>query len=80
MILSMTTPPDTLEEWIDKAKLFQGHKLRIDELQKGGQYNSFRPQSSPASRTPQDPDAMEVDFIKLEKLTPQEYAKCMREG
>ena len=32
MILSMTSPPDTLEEWIEKANLFQGHKPCIDEL------------------------------------------------
>ena len=37
----MTTPLDTLEEWIEKAKTFHGHKLHINELQKGGHYNSF---------------------------------------
>ena len=41
MILSMTLPPDTLKEWIEKAKLCQGHKLRIDELRRGRCYNSF---------------------------------------
>ena len=78
--LSMTSPPDTLKEWIEKAKLFHGHKLRIDELRRGGRYNNFRPQSSSNTRTTQDPDTMEVDFMKLKKLSPQERAKCMREG
>ena len=41
MILSMTSLPDTLKEWIEKAKLFHGHKLRIDELCRGGRYNNF---------------------------------------
>ena len=41
MILSMALPPDTLEEWIERAKLFHGHKLRIDELHNGGRYHSF---------------------------------------
>ena len=41
MILSMTSPPDTLEKWIEKAKLFQCHKLHIDKLHRGGRYNSF---------------------------------------
>ena len=36
MILSMTFPLDTLKKWIEKAKLFQGHKLCIDELHRGG--------------------------------------------
>ena len=80
MILSMTSPPDTLEGWIEKAKLFQGHKLRTDELHRGGRYNNFRPQSSPTTRTIRDPDAMEVDFVKLKKLFLQECVKCMREG
>ena len=80
MILSMTSPPDTLEEWIKKAKLFHGHKLCIDKLHRGGRYNNFRPQSSSTTGTPQDPDAMEVDFVKLKKPSPQEHAKCMREG
>ena len=80
MILSMTSPPDTLKEWIEKAKLFQGHKLCIDELRRGGCYNSFRPQPSSTTRATRDPNAMEVDFIKLKKLTPQERVKCMREG
>ena len=41
ILLSMTSPPDTLKEWIEKAKLFQGHKLCIDELHRGGHYNNF---------------------------------------
>ena len=80
MILSMASPPDTLKEWIEKAKLFQGHKLCIDKLCRGRHYNSFRPQPSSTTRAAQDPDAMEVDFVKLKKLTPQERVKCMREG
>ena len=80
ILLSMTSPPDTLKEWIEKAKLFQGHKLCIDKLHRGGHYNNFWPQSSPTTRTTQDPNAMEVDFMKLKKLSSQERAKCMREG
>ena len=80
MILFMTSLLDTLEEWIEKAKLFQGHKLRINELCRGGHYNSFRLQPSPMTQATRDPDAMEVDFVKLKKLSPQEQVKCMREG
>ena len=79
MILSMTFLPDILEEWIEKAKIFHGHKLRIDELHRGGCYNSFWPQPSSTPRATQDPNAMEVDFVKLKKLSPQEQVKCMRE-
>ena len=82
MILSMATLPDTLEEWLDKAKVFHGHKLRINDF-RGGIGNHpyifhFHQTSSPC--TSYDPNTMEVNFVELKKLTPQEWAKCMREG
>ena len=79
MILSMQNPPDTLEEWIAKAKIFHNQKLRIDELRRGTRYSNFRT-TNPPSQTSFDPNAMEVDAIRLKKLSPQEHAKCMREG
>ena len=79
MILSMQNPPDTLEEWIAKAKTFHNQKLRIDELRRGTRYSNFRT-PNPPSRTSSDPNAMEVDTVRLKKLSPQERAKCMREG
>ena len=80
MILSMQTPPDDLEGWIKKAKTFHNQKLHIDKLRKGIHYSNFRTQNTMAPQTPHDPDAMEVNTVKLKKLTPQEHAKCMREG
>ena len=80
MILSMASPPNTLEGWIKKAKLFHGQKLCIDELRQEMCYPGFRTQTTPTSQTPCNPNAMDVDLVKLKKLTLQEYAKCMREG
>ena len=80
MILSMASPPDDLPGWIEKAQLFHGQKLRIDELQRKMRYPGFRVQDPQTPRTTRDPNAMEVDTIRLKKLTPQERAKCMREG
>ena len=80
MILSMQNPPDTLEEWIAKAKTFHNQKLRIDKLKRGTQYSNFRTPNSSSSRTPFDPNAMEVNAVRLKKLSPQEQAKCMKEG
>ena len=80
MILSMQNPPDTLEEWIAKAKTFHNQKLRIDELRKGTRYSNFRTPNFPSPRNSPDPNAMEIDAIRLKKLSPQERAKCMREG
>ena len=80
MILSMATPLDTLKEWLDKAKVFHGHQLRIDDLWKGNHFHSFRSHPTSLSHPSCDPNAMEVNFVKLKKLTAQEQAKCMREG
>ena len=75
----MQNPPDTLEEWIAKAKTFHNQKLRIDELKRGTRYSNFRTPNSPSPRTSFDPNAMDVDAVRLKKLSPQECAKCMKE-
>ena len=80
IILSMTTPPDILEEWLDKAKPFHSYKLRIDDLQSRNRSYIPCPYQNSFSWTPCDPNTMEVDFIKLKKLTLQKHAKYMREG
>ena len=80
MILSMQNPPDTLEEWIAKVKVFHNQKLRIDELKRGTRYSSFRTPNPSSSRTVVDPNAMDIDTVRLKKLSPQERAKCMKEG
>ena len=80
MILSMQNPPNTLEEWIAKAKTFHNQKLRIDELRRGVRYSHFRGPNASSPRAASDPNAMEVDLVKLKKLSPSERAKCMREG
>ena len=76
----MQNPPDTLEEWIAKAKTFHNQKLCIDELRRGTRYSSFRTPNFPSPQNSPDPNAMEIDIVRLKKLTPQEHAKCMREG
>ena len=80
MILSMQNPPDTLEEWITKAKTFHNQKLRIDELRRGTRFSNFRTLTSSSPQNPPDPNAMEIDAVRLKKLSPQERAKCMKEG
>ena len=80
MILSMQDPPDALEGWISKAKIFHNQKLRIDEIRKGTRPSHFRTSNSPSTQTPSNPNAMDVDLVRLKKLSPQEHAKCLREG
>ena len=80
MILSMQDPPNSIEGWIAKAKTFHNQKLCIDEIRRGARPSNFRTSNSSSARTPPDPNAMEIDSIQLKKLSPQERAKCMREG
>ena len=70
----------SLEGWITKAKTFHNQKLRIDEIRRGTRPLHFRTSNSSSTRMPPDPNAMEVDLIQLKKLSPQERAKCLREG
>ena len=80
MILSMASLPNDLPGWIEKAQLFHKQKLHIDELRRSTCYPGFGfPNASP-SQTLRDPNAMDVDSVWLKKLTPQEHAKCMKEG
>ena len=75
MILSMSTIPTTINEWIEKAKTFYAQKMRIQALRGG------HPQpSTPFPRPQKDPNAMDIDNVTLSKLTPTECAKCIREG
>ena len=72
--------PDDLLGWIEKVQLFHGQKLYIDELRRSMHYPGFRIQGTQAPQAPRDPNTMDVDVVRLKKLTPQEQAKCMREG
>jgi hypothetical protein len=77
MILSMSSPPTTLDKWVEQAKTFHAQKMRILAL-KGGQKSLLY--LSPNPRNHRDPDAMDVDTVTLSTLTPTECAKCIREG
>ena len=69
MILSMSTIPTTLHEWIEKAKTFHAQKMRIAAIRgRKGNPSFFMSRNPP----PCDPNAMDVDTISLTKLTPAE--------
>ena len=76
MILSMATPPTTVNRWVKQAKIFHAQKMCIQALQKG----QITPQSHVPSHLKHDPNAMDVDAVTLSKLTPVEQAKCIKEG
>ena len=73
--MSMDTVPTNVKEWYLKMIHFQTQWERAEEIsQRNCQptkitYHSF---SSPPSSKTHDPDAMDVDIIKISKLTPDE--------
>ena len=76
MILSMSTIPTTLNEWIEKAKTFHAQKMCIAAIRGRKGNPSFFTSRNPPSC---DPNAIDVDPISLTKLTPVERACCIRE-
>ena len=78
MIYSMEKVPDTLKAWMGKAVDFHRQKARILALKKGHglPLSSFTSGSSATK----DPDAMDIDTIRLKKLSPADRARCIREG
>ena len=78
MIYFMEKVPDTLKAWMSKAIDFHHQKAQIITLKKGHSL----PLSSFFSnlRSTRDPDAMDVDTVCLKKLSPDDWAHCIRKG
>ena len=80
-IMSMDTVPSKVEEWYSKAIHFQTQWERAEEIAQRNQqpikgtYHSFS--SPPKNR---DPDAMDVDVVKITRLTPEERKRCIEKG
>ena len=74
----MEKVPDTLKAWMGKAVDFHRQKARILALKKGHglPLSSFTSNSS----STKDPDTMDVDAVRLKKLSPVDHARCIREG
>lgn len=83
-IMSMDTVPTTIEGWYTKAIHFKNQWERADVLDtRRKTFNSPHQKTYTPHRptqAPRDPNAMDVDAIRLEKLTDNERQRCMREG
>ena len=81
-IMSMDTVPSKIEEWYSKAIHFQMQWERAEEIAQRnkqpmkGTYHSF---SSPSPKG-RDPDAMDIDMIKITRLTLEERKRCIKKG
>ena len=78
-IMSMDTIPSTINEWYKKAAHFQTQKDHTDKIAKWNSkllhtYTSFS--QSPTTKN-WDPDVMDIDIIKVAKLTPDKWKWCI---
>ena len=80
-IYSMETVPTTIDDWYRKALTFQTHyeQAREVEQRRPNPAGTYRPFAATPTTT-RDPNAMEVDAIKVAKLTKEERERCMKEG
>ena len=82
-IMSMDTVPTNVEEWYLKTIHFQTQWEWAEEIsQRNCQpiKTTYYSCSSPPSSKTCDPDAMDVDIIKISKLTPDERKWCIEKG
>ena len=74
-IMSLDTVPEKIDKWYFKATHFQNQWDRTEQIaqRSGRSTQTFQSFTSSSPRTTKDPNAMDVDAVKLpKKLTPEE--------
>ena len=72
-IFGMDTVPTKIDDWYTRAINFKTQWDRADAVAQRKTYNPYPTQKSqPTQNTKTDPYAMDVDAVKIEKLTPEE--------
>ena len=79
-VLSMDTPPTTVADWYKKATHFQKQWDRADEIARRSRTSSSHFHSFTTPTPAKDPDAMDVDVVRISKLTPDERKRCIEKG
>ena len=78
-IYSMDNIPTTMEKWYQQTLHFKQVWERTNEITKG-QSNMFIPfqdnRNNNHTQKKQDPNAMDIDTIRIKKLTPEERQRC----
>ena len=79
-IYSMETVPTTIDDWYKKALTFQTHyeQAKKVEQQRRNPAGTYQPFATTPTVSARDPNAMEVDAIKVAKLTKEEREWCMK--
>ena len=82
-IMSMDMILEKIKKWYTKAIHFQTQWERAEEI---SQWNcqptksTYHMFSSSSSTKPKDPNAMDIDVIRVFKLTPNERKRCIEKG
>ena len=82
-IYGMDTVPTKIEDWYIRATQFKTQWERGDMVMKRRNYTPFtqpRTNTQTQSTPKPDPYAMDVDTVRVEKLTQEEREKCFKEG
>ena len=80
-IISVDTIPDKIDNWYSKAIHFQNQWDHTDQItQRSGRSTQTFQSFSSSTKTTKDPNAMDVDAVKLKKLTPEEREECFKKG
>ncbi|KAF8551906.1 hypothetical protein OG21DRAFT_1417089, partial [Imleria badia] len=84
-IYTMDTVPDEIEAWYMKAEAFQAqwacfNKIAACHSRKKTTLNTSTPQPYLPTPKAKDPNAMDVDAVRIGKLTPEERKKCVEKG
>ena len=81
-IMSLDMVPDKIDEWYSKAIHFQNQWDHAEQIAQQSRrstqtFQSFS--SSPRTMT-KDPNTMDVNVVKIKKLTPEEWEECFKRG
>ena len=81
-IMSLDTVPDKTDKWYSKAIHFQNQWDCVEQIaqQSGKSTQTFQSFSSSPRMTTKDPNAMDVDTVKVKKLTLEEREECFKKG
>jgi hypothetical protein len=79
-IYSMDTAPTTIDQWYTKAVHFKNQWDKADYFAKSSgstyQYHQHQGKQSLPPKAPKDPFAMDVDSVRVGKLTDEERKRC----
>ena len=80
-IYGMDTVPTKIDDWYTQAINFKTQWDRANAIAHKKPYNPYPVQKNNTQQTPKvDPYTMDVDSVKLEKLTSEDRKKCFKEG